>query len=379
MSGIYIHIPFCLQACSYCDFYFSTSLQHKEAFLLALAKEIKMRKNYLEEKDLVESIYFGGGTPSLLSENELQHIFDILYATFNISNKAEITLEANPEDLTKEKIRSLKGSPINRFSIGIQSFFEEDLKFMNRAHTSERAKSAVKGSQDAGFENITIDLIYGTPTLTHENWKSNLQQAFDLQVKHISAYCLTVEEKTALHKSILVGKVKNVDEEKSAAQFEILLKAMKNEGFIHYEISNFCKNNFFSLHNSNYWKRKKYLGLGPSAHSFNGSSRQWNVRNNSLYINALEKGSLNFEKEIITTAQNYNEYIMTGLRTMWGVSLRAIENDFGKEFLSFCKKEAKGYLSSFHLLEKENHFYLSESGKLLADKIASDLFYTEIV
>ena len=375
MAGIYIHIPFCLQACHYCDFHFSTSLQFKSEFLEALEKEIRIRKNYLNSNEKIESIYFGGGTPSLLSEQELQQIFDVIFKNYEVDSAAEITLESNPEDLTKEKIKALKSTPVNRFSIGIQSFFEEDLKFMNRAHTAARAETAVKASQDAGFENITIDLIYGTPTLTNENWKINLQKAFELQVKHISAYCLTVEEKTALHKFIASGKVKNVDEEKSAAHFEILLKAMQHNHFIQYEISNFCKENFYSRHNSNYWKRKKYIGFGPSAHSYDGSSRQWNVRNNALYIQSLEGGKLNFEKEILTPAQNYNEYIMTSMRTMWGADLCVIEKDFGKELLRYCKQEAKPYLVSKHIEEKENKFYLTEKGKLIADKIASDLFF----
>jgi oxygen-independent coproporphyrinogen-3 oxidase len=247
---------------------------------------------------------------------------------------------------------------------------------MNRAHTGERAIASVKSAQDAGFENITIDLIYGTPTLSNQNWNSNLAQAFDLQVKHISAYCLTVEEKTALHKFIASGKVENLNEEKSATQFEMLLKAMQQNQFQQYEISNFCKEDFYSKHNSNYWKRKNYLGIGPSAHSYNGASRQWNVRNNALYTKALEKGELSFEREILSKAQNYNEYIMTSLRTMWGTDLALIEKDFGSDFLTFCKTEAANYLSSGQLLVKENHFYLTEKGKLLADKIASDLFFT---
>lgn len=375
MSGIYIHIPFCLQACHYCDFHFSTSLKNKPAFLLALEKEIIIRKNYLTNSEKVVSIYFGGGTPSLLSDQELMRIFELLYLHYDVDSNAEITLEANPEDLTKEKLKALKSTPINRFSIGIQSFQEADLKLMNRAHSVERAESAVKATQDAGFENITIDLIYGTPTLSNENWKINLQKAFYLEVKHISAYCLTVEEKTALHKFISSGKVKKIDEEKSAMQYEILVKEMSNANFIQYEISNFCKENFYSKHNSNYWKRKNYLGLGPSAHSYDGNSRQWNVRNNALYIQSLLESKLNFEREELSRAQNYNEYILTTLRTIWGSDLVVIEKEFGYEFLSYCKKEAKVYLDAQLLIVKDNSYFLTEKGKLLADKIASDLFY----
>mgnify|MGYP003593695901 CR=1 FL=1 len=374
MSGIYIHIPFCLQACHYCDFHFSTSLKNKANFLQALEKEIEMRKNYLNANEKVESIYFGGGTPSLLSEQELLRIFDLLYSHFNISTDAEITLEANPEDLSKEKVKLLKSTPINRFSIGIQSFQEADLKLMNRAHSAARAESAVKYSQDAGFENISIDLIYGTPTLSNAAWKFNLTKAFELEVKHISAYCLTVEERTALHKFISIGKVKKLDEEKSAEQFEMLVNAMKEQQFLQYEISNFCIDNYFSRHNSNYWKRKHYLGLGPSAHSFDGHSRQWNVRNNARYIQSLTKAELDFEREELSPAQSYNEYILTTLRTMWGCDLKFIEHEFGIAFLTHCKKEAATYIHTLHLEEKNNTLFLTEKGKLLADKIASDLF-----
>ncbi len=376
MSGIYIHIPFCLQACSYCDFHFSTSLQNKDSFLQALEKEIKLRSNYLSNSEIIKSIYFGGGTPSLLSAEELLRIFDHLHAHYTISSDAEITLEANPEDLSKEKVRDFRTTPINRFSIGIQSFFEADLKFMHRAHSAERGISSVKIAQDAGFENISIDLIYGTPTLSNENWLINLHQAFDLQVKHISAYCLTIEERTALHKHIASGKVQNVEDEKSAQHFEILTTAMHKHGFIQYEISNFCAPNYYSRHNSNYWKRKKYIGLGPSAHSYDGTSRQWNVRNNALYIRSLEKNELNFEREELTIAQNYNEYLMTGLRTMWGCDLKFIEKEFGNDLLNFLKKEATQQFVSGNIIEKENQLYLTEKGKLLADKIASDLFFT---
>ncbi len=376
MSGIYLHIPFCKQACFYCDFHFSTSLNQKDAFLQALSTEIKLRNSYLDKHDKIETIYFGGGTPSLLSEQELMSIFDLIYAEFNVSNNAEITLEANPEDLSSAKIKAFKNTPINRFSIGIQSFLEQDLKFMNRAHTAARAEYAVKASQDLGFENISIDLIYGTPTLEDENWKQNLAKAFELSIKHISAYCLTVEEKTALHHFIVSGKVKNLDEEKSARQFEILLEAMKANDFIQYEISNFCQPGFFSQHNSNYWKRKKYIGFGPSAHSYNGATRQWNVKNNSLYIKALSEKELNFEQEKLSLAQNYNEYVMTSLRTMWGIDLNTIESDFGATFLAYIKKEAQPYLLTNHILEKENQYFLTENGKLLADKISSDLFFT---
>lgn len=377
MAGIYIHIPFCLQACHYCDFHFSTSLKNKLELLLAIEKELIVRKNYLSKGELINSIYFGGGTPSILSREELSRIFDTIYSNYNISESAEITLEANPEDLNSEKLRALKNTPVNRFSIGVQSFFEDDLKFMNRAHSVQKAVASVKGAQDAGFENISIDLIYGTPTLSDEKWKQNLQTAFDLKVKHISSYCLTVEEKTALHKFVQIGKVKNVDEEKSATQFEILLEAMQKNNFVQYEISNFCSNNFYSQHNSNYWLKKKYLGVGPSAHSYNEVSRQWNIKNNALYIKGVDENKLNFEIETLTPSQNYNEYIMTGLRTMWGISLSHIENVFGKDVLIHCKNEASKYSNSGYIDEKNNCIFLTSKGKLLADKIAADLFLVD--
>lgn len=387
MSGIYIHIPFCKQACHYCDFHFSTSLKNKDSFLKALKKEIELQKEYLSpsilqfdrgvREDGVRSIYFGGGTPSLLSQSELMDIFDALNKHFKISADAEITLEANPDDLTSTKIKEFKGTPINRLSIGIQSFYDEDLKLMNRAHNSKEALSAVKASQDKGFENITIDLIYGIPTLTNEKWKHNLRTAFDLEVKHISSYCLTVEPKTALAHLVKEGKIKNVDEQQSADQFEIMLEEMKKNNFLQYEISNFCKDNFFSRHNSNYWLKEYYLGLGPSAHSYNGDSRQSNISNNALYIQALEKNKIPFEEEILTTSQRYNEYILTSLRTMWGTDLNYIEDHFGKDYLVYCLSEAEKSITTGEIKNEKNKLFLTDKGKLFADKIAGNLFFID--
>lgn len=390
MAGIYIHIPFCKQACNYCDFHFSTSLKNKEAFLSALKKEIEMQKGYLSNSlsfgegrgEAISTIYFGGGTPSLLNEMELMQIFDSLNKHFEIDTNAEITLEANPDDLTKAKIKELKNTPINRFSIGIQSFYDEDLKLMNRAHTSQEAVYAVKCAQDSGFENITVDLIYGIPTLDNHKWRNNLQNVFLLNVKHISAYCLTVEPKTVLAHQVKTGQIKNVDEQASAEQFEIMLEAMKKQNFIQYEISNFCKEGYYSKHNSNYWLKEKYLGLGPSAHSYNGNTRQWNISNNALYVNAVEKGKLDFELEELTTEQRYNEYVLTSLRTMWGCSLDFIKNNFGDEILAHILKEIDSYISKGYITKNassvmnsnEERLFLTDEGKLFADKIASDLF-----
>ncbi len=386
MAGIYIHIPFCKQACHYCDFHFSTSLQNKEAFLTALHKEISLQKNYLKGK-IISTVYFGGGTPSLLSKKELLEIFDSLNTSFQISEDAEITLEANPDDLIEEKVKDLKGTPINRLSIGIQSFYDEDLTLMNRAHTSEESIKAVKLAQENGFENITIDLIYGIPTLTNHRWRNNLQIAFALNVKHISAYCLTVEPKTALAHQIKVGEVKNVEEQHCSEQFEIMLEAMHQNDFMQYEISNFCKDGAFSKHNSNYWLKENYLGLGPSAHSFNGESRQWNVSNNGLYIQSLEKEELNFEKEILSEAQRYNEYVLTSLRTIWGVDLNCIRQNFGEVYVNYFLKEIDLYISTSDVLIEQSpsplerdgvRYYLTDKGKLIADKIASDLFFVPL-
>jgi oxygen-independent coproporphyrinogen-3 oxidase len=387
MAGIYIHIPFCKQACHYCDFHFSTSLNNKDYFLKALKKEIELQKEYFNRYPLggpkpgsraeINTIYFGGGTPSLLSQTELMVVFEALHKNFIIKPDAEITLEANPDDLTSTKIKEFKNTPINRLSIGIQSFYDDDLKLMNRAHNSKEALSAVKASQDKGFENITIDLIYGIQTLTNEKWKHNLRNAFELEVKHISSYCLTIEPKTALAHMVKEGKIKNIDEQQSADQFEIMLDEMRKNNFVQYEISNFCKDNFFSQHNSNYWLKENYLGLGPSAHSYNGISRQWNISNNALYIQSLEKNKISFEEEVLTTSEHYNEYILTSLRTMWGSDLKFIEDRFGKDYLSYCINEVEKYIGTGEIINEENKLFLTDSGKLFADKIASNLFFID--
>jgi oxygen-independent coproporphyrinogen-3 oxidase len=384
MAGIYVHIPFCKQACHYCDFHFSTSLKNKTAFLKALKNEISLNKDFFLSsedgtRDKIDTIYFGGGTPSILTIPELMEVFELLHNQFEIDKNAEITLEANPDDLTKEKTKALKTTPVNRLSIGIQSFYDEDLKLMNRAHNAQEAMKIVGLAQDHDFHNISIDLIYGIPTLTHQKWEKNLRTAFDMDVKHISAYCLTVEPQTALAKFVATGKIKNVDEQHSSEQFEMLLRETKANNFQQYEISNFCKDEFYSRHNSNYWLKEKYLGLGPSAHSYNGNIRQWNVSNNAKYIRALEKtiGLKQvqlFEQEILTIQQRYNEYILTSLRTMWGSDLLYLKKQFGLDFIEHCLKEATPYLLSKQLRQQDNKLFLTDTGKLFADKIASDLF-----
>jgi len=376
VAGIYLHIPFCKQACHYCDFHFSTSLNTKDALLDALAIEIQIQQNYLRKAPL-ETVYFGGGTPSLLSGAEITGIIAELEKYHTIVPHAEVTLEANPDDLTTVKLEELKNSPVNRLSIGIQSFVARDLTFMNRAHNVDEAITCVKKAQSAGFDNCSIDLIYGVPGLTETEWLANLEQAVQLGVQHISAYCLTVEPKTALAKFVETGKVQPVSDDVAAQQFEQLVKTLTDAGFIHYEISNFCLPGYHSKHNSNYWKREKYLGLGPSAHSFNGASRQWNVANNVKYIKALEAEKLDFESEHLSLTTQYNEYLLTTLRTMWGVELKIIELDFGPAYLEYCLKEAGPHIREGNLHHLENKLTLSQQGKLLADKIAADLFYIE--
>ena len=330
MSGIYIHIPFCKQACYYCDFHFSTSLKKKDKLIQALVKELQLRKGELQNQT-VETIYFGGGTPSLLTNVELKLLIDTVYKNYNVSNNPEVTLEANPDDLSNQRINELANTRINRLSIGIQSFFEDDLKCMNRAHSASEAKECLETAIKY-FDNITIDLIYGIPNMSLERWNKNLQIAFNFGVNHISSYALTVEPKTALDTFIKRGNYPPIDEALALQHFNHLVAETQKQGFVHYEISNFGKPNYFSKHNTSYWQGKHYLGIGPSAHSFNGKQRSWNVSNNTKYINDIQQNKLPQEVEILTKNNRFNEYIMTGLRTIWGVSLKRIETDFGLEY-----------------------------------------------
>lgn len=373
MAGIYFHIPFCKQACHYCDFHFSTSLKNKVGLLEAIRREISLRQEYLGTKNL-GTVYFGGGTPSMLLNGEILEIFSEISHYFLIDKDAEITLEANPDDLTLEKLKELADTPINRLSIGIQSFREKDLKFLNRIHTSNDAVESVKNAQRAGFKNITIDLIYGIQSLSNDQWKENIQRALELDVQHISCYSLTIEPKTALAAFIKKGEARPIDPQKGAEQFVILMEEMRKNNFIHYEISNFCKEGFYSKHNSNYWKGEKYLGLGPSAHSFDGRSRQWNVKSNSAYINSLGKNVVPFEKEVLTEAQRYNEYVLTALRTIWGVDIDHIRKTFSSNILSHFEKEKQLFLDGGMIFQDNDRVLLSGKGKLFADRIASDLF-----
>ena len=372
MAGIYIHIPFCKQACHYCDFHFSTSLKKKDLLLDALVKEMELRKHELKDQT-VETIYFGGGTPSLLSNFEIQTILDSVFENYNVVENPEITLEANPDDLTKDRIHELAETPINRLSIGTQSFFDEDLKLMNRAHNANEAKKCLEEATKY-FENITIDLIYGIPGLTNERWKENIETALSFNIPHISSYALTVEPKTALESFIKKGTVKNVDDDLAQEQFHMLIEKLEASGFVQYELSNFGKPDFFSKHNTSYWQAKSYIGIGPSAHSFNGSQRSWNVRNNSKYINALANDELPLEVENLTIVDQYNEYVMTGLRTICGVSLKRIEQDFGKSYKTYILKQSQKHIDQDLLYIDNDKLLITKRGKFLSDGIASDLF-----
>lgn len=374
MSGIYIHIPFCKQACNYCDFHFSTSLKNKAELVNSILTEIELRKNYLSDKN-IQTIYFGGGTPSLLNERETFLILEKIFRTYNVSNDAEITLECNPDDLSEQKLKELKRAEINRLSIGLQSFNEEELKWMNRAHTARESEDCVKRAQDKGFENITIDLIYGSKFSTLGNWKNTLNKAIELQVQHISSYNLTIEDKTKLGHDFKLKKEAAIDDEKSSEMFLEMVERLERNGFIHYEISNFGKEGFFSQHNSNYWKGVHYIGYGPSAHSFDGTSRQWNIPNNNTYIKHIHEGSDKyFEKEILTEKERFNEYMLTSLRTIWGIDSNYLKQQFNEEYIKSFLNQVEVYLKDESMILKNNAYILTNKGKLLADRIASELF-----
>ncbi|KAA5828229.1 radical SAM family heme chaperone HemW [Algibacter amylolyticus] len=371
-ASIYIHIPFCKQACHYCDFHFSTSLKKKEELIQCLVQELKLRKNELESQN-IETIYFGGGTPSLLSCNEFDFIIDAAYKYYNIVEHPEITLEANPDDLSESVIQELAKSRINRLSIGIQSFYESDLKLMNRAHN---AKEALKCLEEATkhFDNISVDLIYGIPGLTNAAWIKNIETALAFNVPHISCYALTVEPKTALETFIKKGVIANVDDDLAQEQFNILVDTLEAEGFVNYELSNFGKPEYFSKNNSAYWLGKPYLGIGPSAHSFNGDQRSWNVSNNTKYIKSIQNNTLPNEIETLSKTDKFNEYIMTGLRTVWGVSLEKIENDFGETYKNYLLKQSEIYIQEHLLYIDGNKLLTTKKGKFLSDGIAANLF-----
>ena len=323
--------------------------------------------------EVVETIYFGGGTPSILEIQDLRFLIEEVYRNYNVSSNPEITVEANPDDLTETRIIGLSQNKINRLSIGIQSFFEDDLKLMNRAHNSEEAKKCLEIATKY-FDNISIDLIYGVPNMSNEKWLQNIKTALSYNVPHISSYALTVEPKTALHTFIQKGIIPQPDDEVAQEHFHLLVDKLEENGFIHYELSNFGKENYFSRNNSSYWLGKKYIGIGPSAHSYNGISRSWNVSNNSLYLKSIAENILPSETETLTQTDRYNEYVMTGLRTIWGISLNRIEQEFGKTYLDYLNQQAAKYIEDHLLFVDENILRTTKSGKFLSDGIASDLF-----
>lgn len=374
MSGLYIHIPFCAKRCLYCDFFSNTEMKYKESYINAVIRELELRKAYTGGEP-IETIYFGGGTPSQLQAKDFDRIFNAIYRLFDVSHCGEITLEANPDDMTPECVSSLRTLPFNRISMGVQSFKEEDLRFLNRRHNRQQALQAVALCKENGLSNISIDLIYGLPGQTQKEWEANIDQAIQLDIPHISAYHLIYEEGTALYKLKEAGKISPVDEEVSVALFTSLIDRLTASGYLHYEISNFARPGMISRHNSSYWTGKKYIGIGPSAHSYNGENRQWNVSSLPEYLRGVENGSPETEVETLDINTRYNDYIITGLRTMWGIQLDEIQQQFGKDKLIYCQKQAAPYINRGLLIQKEGVITLSSEGIFISDGIMSDLLW----
>ena len=372
MSGIYIHIPFCKKACHYCDFHFTTSFKHKDQMINSLKHEILIRNRELKHEK-IESIYFGGGTPSVLNIREINSLIETVYDNYLVNDSVEITLEANPDDLTDEKILELFNSKVNRLSIGVQSFFEKDLKLMNRSHTSNQAMNCIKSAVKY-FDNISVDLIYGIPGLDNSRWKENIEILISHNISHISAYALTVEPKTALKKYIDNGIIAPIDDSQSQEQFHILLDILEDHNYENYELSNFAKNNLYSVNNSAYWTRKKYIGIGPSAHSFNGNDRFWNIKNNLKYIKSINNNIIPNKMEVLSAIDKFNEMVMFGLRTSKGISFTEIENEFGSIYKNKLINNSQNHIANELLLIKNDFLYITRKGKFLSDGIASDLF-----
>jgi oxygen-independent coproporphyrinogen-3 oxidase len=375
MAGIYVHIPFCKTLCSYCDFYRVVVSDAKTDCINAIVKEISLKKDYLEEEN-ISTIYIGGGTPSILSINETEAIINQIYKHFSVDEACEITIEANPDDIDIEYLSGLRKLNVNRISLGIQSWQDADLKLMNRRHDSKQAEQALKNVIKAGFENISVDLIYGLPKTTIKDWESNLDTTFSYDIQHLSAYHLTIEQGTRFQKMLEKGIFNEIDEEESAALFNILIEKSDKAGFLHYEISNFGKPGYFSIHNSNYWKQVNYIGVGPSAHSFNGYSRQWNIKAIKQYINLVNAGKTLFEKEELDAQTKFNEYIMTSLRTMWGIDLNYVEKTFEKEGYDYIVN-LSGKFKEYGLMKSENQFLiLTNQGKMISDNIIAEFMMT---
>ncbi len=373
LAGIYIHIPYCKQKCNYCNFHFSIKKDDIKEMIDSMILELETRKNYLNN-EIIHSIYFGGGTPSIINSKYIIKIISKIKSLFVINPDAEITMEFNPDDLDKDKLIEIKSAGINRLSIGIQSFHDEDLTFMNRSHNAKEAISSIKLAKKYGFNNLSIDLIYGVQNQTSKMWKANLDQMNTLDVDHFSAYALTVEPNTKLDYLINKQKIKPIDDKKTAEHFKILQENAKKMNYTQYEISNFCKKNKFALHNTSYWKNKNYLGIGPSAHSYNGVSRQWNMSNNTIYISSINNEKIAFQEEFLSIEQNYNEYILTALRTIWGVNLDYVNNHFSESINSHFIKSSKKCINNKDAKIDDNHLILTNKGMLFADSISADLF-----
>lgn len=374
MAGIYIHVPYCRTRCIYCDFFTQTNLSSRLDYVSALCKEVELRKDYLK-KETVRTIYFGGGTPSLLLAEDFNRIFKAIYDTFQVSEDVEITLEANPDDLSSEYIAILRYFPFNRLSIGIQSFNDLELKFINRRHTAKEAIDAVNRVQDACFNNMSIDLMYGLPNQSMDIWKSNLDTAISLGVQHISSYHLIYEEGTKLYRLFKKGEVKEADEDLSLDMFSTMIDELSNANFEHYEISNFAKNGLYSKHNTSYWLGDKYLALGPAAHSFDGKDRAFNIASIPKYIAGIEEAKPKIEIEVLETSSQYNDFILTGMRTKWGVDLNKLETRFGAEYLNFCLKNAQKYIELGDVIHQDSKLKLTRKGIFISDGIMSDLMW----
>lgn len=374
MAGLYFHIPFCRQKCHYCNFYSLASRKYRDEIFEGLLKELEIQRNYLE-KEKLDTIYFGGGTPSLYDPLMIEELIRKAIEIYGINPNPEITLEANPDDIMPQWLEKLCKTRVNRLSIGVQSFHDDDLKYLNRIHSGKEAYKAIKLAKTFGFNNLGIDLIYGIPTLTQDSWKVNLEKASQLEAPHISAYALTVEPGTALDQFIRKGKYKETDDGVAHQHFDIIAEHLVQEGYEHYEISNFALPGKYARHNTSYWTGGKYLGIGPSAHSFNLKSRQWNVSNMKAYLDGLATGNLNFDKEFLTENQKLNEYIMTSLRTLWGIDLKKIESNFGQEYNHGIRNAAAKYINSGRLKISNHRLLLTAQGKFFADGIASDLFF----
>ena len=375
MAGIYIHIPFCKQSCHYCNFHFSTSTKNKDEVLDAIENEIKQKGQATNEA--ISTIYFGGGTPSILDVNEINSIIKRIYKEFNVESEAEITIEANPDDLNKEKIINLSLTEINRLSIGVQSFIDKELKIMNRAHDSKKALNSIEISKKY-FNNISIDLMYGVPESTLDSWTYNLDTVSQFDINHISSYALTLEPKTALESFVRKLVVEMPEEDLVYDQYNLINKKLEPLGFINYEVCSFAKENFFSKNNSAYWLRKKYIGIGPSAHSFDGKSRSWNISNNKKYIDQIKKGKSFYKKEKLSKVDQYNEYVMTGFRTIWGVSANFIENNFNSKFKNYFTDRIQKHIDQKNIIVKDDIYTTTNEGRFLADGISSDLFLVNL-